>query len=77
MTEVFKSLLPFAYNLLGINRLQAIVDPMNTASIGLLKKIGFHEEGMLRDYEVHGITHHSKDMLMFSQLKREFFQGIE
>lgn len=72
MTEVFKHLLPIAFEQLGINRIQATVDPLNSASIGLLKKIGFQEEGLLRDYEVHGVTGLAKDMFMFSLLKREY-----
>jgi ribosomal-protein-alanine N-acetyltransferase len=72
MTEVLDYLLPVAYHQMGINRLQAIVDPENIASIGLLRKLGFVEEGLLREYEVHRVTNHSKDMLMFSMLKTEF-----
>ena len=75
MTEVFKHLLPIAYHKLDVNRLQAIVDPKNIASLGLLKKMGFQEEGLLRAYEIHEVTNMCKDMVMLSLLKKEFLQG--
>jgi Acetyltransferases, including N-acetylases of ribosomal proteins len=35
---------------LGLNRIVAYVMPSNSASVNLLKKIGFQEEGLLRKY---------------------------
>lgn len=69
MTEVIKTIIPFAFNELDMNRIQAKVMPDNHSSVGLLSKVGFVQEGLLRDY-IFGefIT----DTLIFSMLKKDF-----
>ena len=34
------------------NRIEAYVEPMNTASLKLLENLGFTKEGLLRQYEL-------------------------
>lgn len=48
MTEAAKAVVEFAFETLGINRLESGVFDGNTASISVLRKVGFVEEGMLR-----------------------------
>ena len=36
---------------MGLNRIEAIVMPENSASIRLLEKLGFTKEGLLAQYE--------------------------
>ncbi|MCM2996163.1 GNAT family N-acetyltransferase [Paenibacillus cellulositrophicus] len=69
MTEVLNTIIPFAFNELDMNRIQAKVMPDNHSSVGLLSKVGFVQEGLLRDY-IFGefIT----DTLIFSMLKKDF-----
>ncbi len=38
----------FAFQRLGLHRVQASVVPENSASVAVLKKNGFQEEGLLR-----------------------------
>ena len=48
MREALPLLLRHAFEGLGINRLEADVDPRNAASLHLLEKLGFRREGYLR-----------------------------
>lgn len=51
MTEALKAVLDYTFRECGINRVEAFVEPLNTASQGLLEKLGFTKEGTLREYE--------------------------
>ena len=66
MSEAITSLLPFVFDTLGLHRLEAACLPSNIASQGLLRKLGFHEEGFARDYlRINGQWH---DHLLFALL---------
>ncbi|OZB96149.1 GNAT family N-acetyltransferase [Paenibacillus sp. XY044] len=71
MTEVLKTIIPFAFHELDMNRIQAKVMPENNASVKLLSKLGFVQEGLLRDF-IFGefIT----DTLIFSMLKKDLIE---
>lgn len=43
-------LLAYAFRTLGMARLQAFAHPHNPASAKVLDRLGFHREGLLRDY---------------------------
>ena len=49
MSEALPALLRFAFGTLGLHRIEADVDPRNTASIRLLERLGFQQEGYLRE----------------------------
>lgn len=49
MTEAIPLALKFVYEELQFNRVEAFVDPLNSASSRLLGRLGFRHEGMLRD----------------------------
>ena len=48
-SEAVLAILHFAFETAEFHRIEAIVDPNNPASAGLLRKVGFTEEGFLRD----------------------------
>jgi len=48
MSEAARAMVEFAFGTLGANRLEAGVFDGNTASMNVLRKAGFHEEGVLR-----------------------------
>ena len=48
MGEALPLLVRHAFEDLGLNRLEADVDPRNAASLHLLEKLGFRREGYLR-----------------------------
>lgn len=49
VNEALNSLLKFAFDELYLHRLEADVDPDNTASIRVVEKLGFQKEGFLRE----------------------------
>ena len=54
------TVLDFAFTELGVHRVEADVDPRNERSLGLLERLGFVREGLLRQrYHVGGETQDS------------------
>ena len=59
-------LVPWAFEVLGLVRVEAVVEVANHASQRVLERNGFRPEGVLRSYyEMHG---RFMDMVMFSRL---------
>ncbi|NGM84793.1 GNAT family N-acetyltransferase [Paenibacillus sp. 7124] len=50
MTEVIQKIIEFGFNNLGLNRIEAFVEPENVGSRKVLEKIGFSEEGTLKEH---------------------------
>ena len=48
-TEAARALLGYAFGALGLDRVVAVSDPRNQASIRVLRKLGMNEEGVVRD----------------------------
>ena len=69
MTEALSAVIAHIYNTTDLNRLEAVVDPRNIGSIKLLEKIGFKQEGLLRDYELESSGF--VDLIMLSILRNE------
>ncbi|MDW2886505.1 GNAT family N-acetyltransferase [Exiguobacterium artemiae] len=65
--EAIEEFLAYAFETLGLYRMGAVTFLENTASIQLLKRIGFEEEGILRGYLFQDGTSH--DGRIFSLLK--------
>ncbi len=49
MTEALTVLLAYAFTTIRLHRIEADVDPRNTASLRVLEKLGFQREGLLRE----------------------------
>jgi [ribosomal protein S5]-alanine N-acetyltransferase len=49
MTEALSVLIRFAFESLDLRRLEADVDPRNERSLGILARLGFRREGLLRE----------------------------
>jgi ribosomal-protein-alanine N-acetyltransferase len=49
MNEALVSLLEFGFSQLALNRVEADIDPRNTASAKSLERVGFRKEGHLRE----------------------------
>lgn len=47
--EMLRLALDFAFDGLGLNRIEADIDPLNTASCRLVERAGFRREGYLRE----------------------------
>lgn len=49
-TAAVRLVLAFAFESAGLHRVQAAVIPHNTASVRVVQKVGFREEGLARRY---------------------------
>jgi len=54
MTEAISALMDYGFVDMGLNRLEADVDPRNTASCRSLENLGFVQEGLLRQRWIAG-----------------------
>ena len=68
-TEALHAIISFGFHALNINRIEAEVMEGNASSIHLLHKIGFKNEGTLREWMFWNNRHY--DMLMFSLLRSD------
>ncbi len=74
MTEALGAIIEFGFKRVGLNRIEAVVMPGNQVSVKLLEGLGFHQEGVLREYENWGDKGYV-DLMMFSLLRREYEGG--
>jgi [ribosomal protein S5]-alanine N-acetyltransferase len=70
MYEALTALLQFGFCTMGLNRIEALLLPDNSASLGLLYKLGFQSEGLLREYQQ--IGDRFVDLAMLSLLRKEY-----
>jgi RimJ/RimL family protein N-acetyltransferase len=63
-TRAVALLVRWAFEELGMRRVQALVDPGNPASMAVLERLGFEREGLLRSYRPGG-----EDRIMFAVLR--------
>ncbi|MDZ5471594.1 GNAT family N-acetyltransferase [Bacillus sp. 31A1R] len=70
MTEVLNEMIPYTFNVLGLNRLVGDIFANNVGSKKLLEKYGFHRDGVLRQTDFDGTNFH--DTVVYSMLKDEF-----
>lgn len=66
MTNALQLLIPYTQIDLKLHRLEAACLPRNTASISLLKRVGFEEEGFAKSYLK--IAGHWEDHILFARL---------
>jgi [ribosomal protein S5]-alanine N-acetyltransferase len=69
MIEALKAIINLGFDEMDLNRIEAVVLPENTASIKLLEKLGFENEGVLKEYENWGSKGYV-DLCMFSLLRK-------
>ncbi|TAJ36448.1 MAG: N-acetyltransferase [Reyranella sp.] len=70
MTDALRSTLPFVFDDLRLHRLEAACLPHNEPSKSVLAKVGFHEEGLARQYL--RINGHWADHLLFALLRADY-----
>lgn len=76
--EAAEPIIKYAFDKLGLHRIEADVDPGNTASLALLEKFGFRREGLSRDrYKVHGRWHDSVILGLLESDYRNTFNGVD
>ena len=70
IAEALPALLGFGFDVLGLHRLEADVDPRNERSIRALERVGFAREGYLRErYFLHEEV---QDAIVYGLLRREW-----
>jgi [ribosomal protein S5]-alanine N-acetyltransferase len=70
MSEALGAALTYGFAAMALNRIEAVVDPRNTACLALLKKAGFQREGLLREYEHEAAGF--VDLVMLGMLRRDW-----
>ncbi|MFP2908753.1 GNAT family N-acetyltransferase [Pyxidicoccus sp. 3LFB2] len=70
MKEVMPALLRFGFEEMKLHRIEAHVDPDNGASLRVLIRSGFQQEGVLRDNVAYGESF--RDSVLFSLLEGEW-----
>lgn len=69
-SEALGALLAFAFERLGLHRLEADADPRNAASVRVLERAGFVREGYAR--ERYFLAGEVQDAVLFGLLRREW-----
>jgi [ribosomal protein S5]-alanine N-acetyltransferase len=70
MTECLTEALRYGFKRMRLNRVEAMVVPGNDASVRVLQKLGFQEEGLLRQFGFW--KGRFQDLRLFSLLAREW-----
>jgi RimJ/RimL family protein N-acetyltransferase len=70
MAEALPGLIDHAFGPLGLNRLEADIDPRNTASARVLRRFGFRPEGLLRERWI--VNGEASDSEIYGLLRREW-----
>lgn len=70
MTEVTQKIVEYGFKNLELNRIEAFVEPENAGSRKLLEKIGFSEEGILKEHFYW--KNRFVDNVLYACLKKEY-----
>ncbi len=74
-STALRILLDYAFTVQALERIYAEVYSFNQSSLQLMKRVGFQQEGVLRQHEIHNGVR--QDMHVFGMLKFEFYQKYE
>lgn len=72
MHEALQALVGHAFGALGLNRLEADIDPRNTASARSLERLGFVREGFLRERWI--VAGEVSDTALYGLIQRDWAQ---
>lgn len=70
MTEAAHAIIAYGFNKSGLNRIEAFAAPHNIASLRLLSKLGFKQEGVMREHFIR--EGQPEDSVVFALLKTEY-----
>ena len=70
MQQALEAVIDFAFETLKLHRIEADVDTQNAASLGLLEKLGFRREGVMR--ERWSVYDEVQDSVMLGLLKQDW-----
>lgn len=70
MKEAIEAMLGYAFATMGLHRVEAACIPGNRRSVGVLEKVGFQREGVLRSYlRINGSW---EDHVLYAMLEHDF-----
>lgn len=70
MTEAVREVLRYGFEALSLNRVEAIMDPLNTRSVRLVERLGFKREGRLRERYLY--KERRRDELVYDLLRSDW-----
>jgi RimJ/RimL family protein N-acetyltransferase len=70
MGEALPALIGHAFDAMDLNRLEADIDPRNTASANVLERLGFRREGLLRERWI--VRGEKSDSALYGLLRDEW-----
>lgn len=70
MSEAVRTILEYGFNTMGLNRIEACIGPSNIASLSIIRKFGFTQEGYFKQHYVR--DGEIQDTLFFALLKDEY-----
>lgn len=73
MTEAMTAMIQYAFRVMKVNRIEALVSPRNKGSLRLVRRLGFRKEGTLREHDFY--KGRFTDDFLFSLLKRDWRHG--
>jgi [ribosomal protein S5]-alanine N-acetyltransferase len=73
MTEALRAIFAWGFETMELERIEAQVHPLNTPSLALLRRLGFVEEGLLREAGLW--MGERRDLVQLGLLKREFVRS--
>ena len=74
VTRAARALVDYAFNELGLNRMEIRCAEGNKKSRAIAERLGFHQEGTLRQSLL--IYDHYQDIVVYGMLKGEWNQGL-
>ena len=73
MSEALRAIFAWAFETMEVDRIEAQVHPLNAPSLKLLKRLGFVEEGLLREAGLW--MGERRDLVQLGLLRREFVRA--
>ncbi len=70
MTEAMTGIIQYAFEVMKVNRIEALVSPRNKRSLGLVRRLGFRKEGTLREHDFYNGKF--TDDFLFALLKKDW-----
>ena len=74
MTEAINPIINYGFAEMNLHRIEAFIGPKNAPSLNLINKLGFKQEGLMREHFCKDNV--MQDSLVFSLLKKEY-NGIQ
>ena len=72
MSEAIIPIVDYGFIRMELNRIEAVIEPKNKASIKLINKLNFVKEGHLREHYYNDENNKMEDSIIFALLKSEY-----